>query len=79
MLTPVDNSQRTRWNELCDIVKIILKIGVIFDSNGVDIYFLNRQPMLRVKDPRTVEQEFEISAYFAGNFRIKSCDRSSSR
>jgi len=59
MLTPVDNSQRTRWNELCDIVKIILKIGVIFDSNGVDIYFLNRQPMLRVKDPRTVEQEFE--------------------
>ena len=59
MKTPVDGTQRTRWNELCDIVKIVIRIGVMFDSNGVDIYFLNRQSYLNVKDPKTVDEAFE--------------------
>jgi hypothetical protein len=59
MLTPVDGTQNTRWDELCSIVKSILKIGVIFDSNGVDIYFLNRGSFLKVKDPKVVDQVFE--------------------
>ena len=60
MLTKVDGTQRTRWDELCEIVKIVLKIGVMFDSNGVDIYFLNRDPFTNVKDPHTVDQVFQI-------------------
>lgn len=52
------HTQRTRWNELCDTVKIILQIGVIFDKNGVDVYFLNRDPLHNVKDPQIIEEEF---------------------
>mgnify|MGYP001032837984 FL=1 len=59
MLTPIDDTRRTRWDELRDIVKIILKIGVVFDTNGVDVYFLNREPILRVKDPQMIDQTFE--------------------
>ena len=51
MNTHVDGTQRTRWDKLCDIVKIVLEIGV-------DIYFLNQDPILRVKDPKVVEGAF---------------------
>jgi hypothetical protein len=59
MLTPVDNTQRTRWDELCEIAKVVLKIGVIFDSNGVEIYFLNRGSFQNVKDPHIVDKFFQ--------------------
>jgi hypothetical protein len=58
MKTPVDGTQRTRWDELCSIVKIIIEIGVVLDSNGVDMYFLNRGSFCNVKDSRVVEQAF---------------------
>jgi len=60
MMTQVDGTQRTRWDELCSIVKLIIEIGVIFDSNGVDIYFLNRDSFHNVKDPKVVEQIFKM-------------------
>ncbi len=59
MLTPVDGTQRTRWDELCEIAKVVLNIGVIFDSNGVDIYFLNRGSFSKVKDPKVVDKFFQ--------------------
>ncbi|CAF1519867.1 unnamed protein product [Didymodactylos carnosus] len=58
MMTPVDGTERTRWDELCSIVKIVLEIGTIFDSNGVDIFFLNRQAFLNITDPIEVDQAF---------------------
>ena len=58
MMTTVDGTQRTRWDELCSIVKIVLEIGVIFDTNGVDIYFINGRAFRNVKDPKTVDQVF---------------------
>lgn len=58
MKTTVDGTQRTRWDELCHIVKIILKIAVIFDTNGVDIYFLNEERSFNVKNPAEVEHLF---------------------
>ncbi len=61
MKTPVDNTGLTRWNELCSIIKIIVKICVIYDSNGVDIYFLNRDPKLNVKDPNVVDELFQVA------------------
>ena len=59
MKTPVDNTERTRWDELCHIVKVVIRIGVIFDSNGVDIHFLNRESYRNVTNPRTVDKAFE--------------------
>ena len=58
MITTVDAAQRTRWDELRSIVKIILEIGVIFDTNGVDIYFINGRTFHNVKNPETVDQAF---------------------
>jgi hypothetical protein len=58
MKTTVDGTTRTRWDELCHIVKIVLEIGVIFDSSGVDIYFLNRRGMENVTDPEAVDGLF---------------------
>ena len=58
MITPVDGTQRTRWDELCKIIKIVIRIGVRFDSNGVDIHFLNRSSFTNVKDPKTVDEAF---------------------
>lgn len=59
MTTKVDGTDKTRWNELCEIVKIIVDIGVVFDSNGVDIHFLNRDSFHNVKDPETIDEAFE--------------------
>ncbi len=61
MKTAVDGTDRTRWDELRSVVKIVLDIGVKFDANGVDIHFLNRQPFLKVKDPETVDEAFAMS------------------
>ena len=58
MNTPVDGTQGTRWDELRAIVQIIIEIGVIFDSNGVDVHFLNRPAMPNVTDPRQVMESF---------------------
>ncbi|CAF1518433.1 unnamed protein product, partial [Rotaria sordida] len=58
MKTPVDGTTGTRWDELRAIVQIIIDIGTIFDSNGVDVHFLNRPPMLNVTDPRQVIESF---------------------
>ncbi|CAF1363572.1 unnamed protein product [Adineta ricciae] len=60
MRTPVDHTGKTRWDGLREIVKVILEITVIFDSNGVDIHFLNRPPILRVTDPTVIDEQFSI-------------------
>ena len=58
MNTPVAGTNGTRWDELRSIVQIIVEIGTVFDSNGVDVHFLNRQPMLNVTDNRQVMESF---------------------
>lgn len=58
MKTTVDGTNRTRWDELCYIVKIIIDIGIKFDSNGIDIYFLNRKSYFNVKNYQSVDRMF---------------------
>ncbi len=60
MKTTVNNSNRTRWDELRDIVKIVLEIGTIFDLTGVDIHFLNRPSIYNVTDPDCVDDIFSV-------------------
>ena len=52
------NSQKTRWEELCDTVKNVLRIAVKFDTNGVDLYFLNRCKQLKIKNLEQVDSLF---------------------
>eukprot|EP00755_Sulcionema_specki_P039662 Sspe_Gene.113231::Locus_97198_Transcript_1_1_Confidence_1.000_Length_511::g.113231::m.113231 len=45
----------TRWDELKTTVQMIIEIAVCFDSDGIDIYFLNRPPLRNISsadDPR---------------------------
>ena len=58
MNTPVEGTKGSRWDELRSIVQIIIEIGTVFDSNGVDVHFLNRAPMLNVTDARQVVESF---------------------
>ena len=59
MNTVPENQNKSRWVDLHEIVKLILRIGIIFDSNGVDIYFLNQEPILDVKDIRAIDEVFK--------------------
>ena len=68
MLTPiVDHPYRkylspfdplpTRWDELKQTVSIVVDLASTLDSDGIDIYFLNRPPM-RVHDSSELEETF---------------------
>ncbi|CAF3598678.1 unnamed protein product [Rotaria socialis] len=61
MNTPVSGTNGTRWDELRAIVQIVIDIGTVFDSNGVDVHFLNRPAMLNVTDPAQVVESFSQS------------------
>ncbi|CAF1521569.1 unnamed protein product, partial [Adineta ricciae] len=37
MNTTVDNTNVTRWDELRNLLKIIIEFGTIFDPSGVDV------------------------------------------
>ncbi|CAF4714343.1 unnamed protein product, partial [Rotaria sp. Silwood1] len=60
MQEPVDGGKTTRWDELRDIVKMVIKIGCIFEPNGVDVYFLNRPNKYTIKHPNEAEQLFDV-------------------
>ncbi|CAF4758252.1 unnamed protein product [Rotaria sp. Silwood1] len=54
----VDGTTDTRWDELRSIVRIVIEIGTVFDSNGIDVHFLNRPSMLNVTDTQQVVESF---------------------
>ena len=45
----------TRWEELKEVVRIVIRIATIFDEDGIDINFLNRQNYENVKNLATVD------------------------
>jgi hypothetical protein len=68
MYTPnIDRNQKnlspfnhlpTRWDELKHIVSIIVDLASTLDPDGIDIYFLNRPPLLRVNDSSQLNETF---------------------
>jgi hypothetical protein len=34
--------RKSRWDELCSIVSVVVEIAGILDPTGIDLYFLNR-------------------------------------
>jgi len=68
MYTPIiDRNQRnispfsqlpTRWDELKHFVSIIVDLASTLDPDGIDIYFLNRPPLLHVKDSSQLNDTF---------------------
>lgn len=56
MKTNLLNSQRSRWDVIRLMTNICIEIGRIFVRRGVDMYFLNKVPILQVKDLETADQ-----------------------
>ena len=51
MNTPLDDhtEHATRWDELKEVIQIAIDIGVTYDEDGIDLYFLNREGAENVK------------------------------
>ncbi|UJR31200.1 hypothetical protein I4U23_018704 [Adineta vaga] len=49
----------TRWDELKQIVTITVDIASVLDPDGLDIYFLNRPAVLRVKHASQLRSAFD--------------------
>ena len=59
MSTPIDENNTTRWDQLRKFVRLVAEISTIFDSNGVDIHFLNRKRTHKITDPKDTEHLFD--------------------
>ena len=49
----------SRWDELRSTVSLMVSLAALLDDDGVDIYFLNRPPLLQVRDASTVTSAFQ--------------------
>jgi hypothetical protein len=56
-LSPFDQLP-TRWDELKHIVSIVVDLASTLDPDGIDIYFLNRQPLLHVNNSSQLNETF---------------------
>jgi len=50
----------TRWDELRQTVSIVVDLASVFDPDGVDIFFLNRQSMRNVKSAEELIPVFAV-------------------
>ncbi|CAF4401687.1 unnamed protein product [Rotaria sp. Silwood2] len=50
----------TRWDELRQTVSIVVDIACVFDPNGIDLFFLNRQAMRNVKNAEQLIPVFAV-------------------
>lgn len=41
---------KSRWDELKETVSAIIEVASCFDETGVDVFFLNRAPVMKVKN-----------------------------
>ena len=64
MNTPITNSKHaTRWEELKEVVSIVVRISTIFDEDGIDINFLNRPSYDNVRDNYTINHILRDNPY----------------
>lgn len=64
MNTPLhEGPYDTRWDELKGVVKIVVEIATIFDDDGIDIYFLNRDPVFSVNSVANIDNILRDKPY----------------
>lgn len=64
MKTPIcDGQHSTRWDELKYITNIAIRLGVIFDVDGIDIRFLNRTGINNVTSYEQIDPLFKNQPY----------------
>jgi hypothetical protein len=45
---------KTRWDELKEVLSVVIELGVLLDEDGIDILFLNRGTRRKVKSPQEI-------------------------
>ena len=70
---PIDSGHKTRWGELKEVVKICIKIATIFDTDGIDIHFLNRNCLKNVKSYEEAKHYLNIIP--CGRTPLTKCTR----
>ncbi|CAF0949327.1 unnamed protein product [Adineta steineri] len=66
MNTPLGNlsgpfdKMPSRWDELKQTVSIVVDIASVLDPDGVDIYFLNREPLFHVRNSSQLISVFAV-------------------
>ncbi|CAF3174836.1 unnamed protein product [Rotaria sp. Silwood2] len=60
MKTRLDDMKCSRWDELRLIVEVLIEIGAVFDSSGIDVYFLDRPPILNISELGRIDQAFAL-------------------
>ena len=64
MNTPLKQGpHETRWDELKSVIKIVIEIANIFDDDGIDLYFLNRDPVYCVNSYRNIDDILRDKPY----------------
>ncbi len=65
MSTPVKNPNTkdfknlpTRWQEMRETLSVIMQLSMILDNDGIDVYFLNRDPVYNVTSQDTLDAAF---------------------
>ncbi|CAF4114845.1 unnamed protein product [Rotaria sordida] len=54
------NQSPTRWDELKQTVSIVVDLASTLDPDGVDVYFLNREPMYNVRSSQDLTDMFAL-------------------
>jgi len=50
----------SRWDELKQTVSIVVDLASVFDPDGVDVYFLNREPVFHVQSSEQLVPVFAV-------------------
>ena len=53
-----DSKYETRWDELKDVIKIVISITSIYNKNGIDVNFLNRRNYKNIKSIEEIQEIF---------------------
>ena len=54
--TPIQNIQNpTRYDEIKTIIRMLIDMALIYDDDGLDLYFLNKNPIFDIKNYLYVE------------------------
>jgi hypothetical protein len=72
-VTSAFQQPRTRWQELCERVQEIVEIATCVDSDGIDLYFLNSDPVKNVTSPDVVRDIFYKSKRPNGYTPLTAC------
>lgn len=49
---------KSRWDELREIVTMVVEVAHVFDADGLDVYFLNRPPLRNIFAAQAIQPAF---------------------